>query len=81
MADNMDDVVGLIRIIRPRRDSRRMYAGVACTMCGLGIVARDFATAVLVTESGREEPRAIHTKCGTLLMEMAADMTHEMETE
>ncbi len=81
----MDNVVDIIEAFLPNRATRRKYAGARCTMCGLGIVAVDFALVGVVskTEWGltKQESRPIHTACTALLWDEVARLREVAEEE
>ena len=72
MSTNMNDVTDILTAFIPTRAARRAQAGARCTMCGLGIVAVDFAL-VEVERTGftglTQTTRPIHKQCTALLWE------------
>ena len=57
----------------PTRAYRRANAGARCSLCGLGIVAVDFALVEVVVD-GLSLTRPIHTQCTALLWDLAAEL-------
>lgn len=69
---NMNDVTQILSAFVPTRASRRANAGARCTMCGLGIVAVDFALVEVETQTfagPAPTTRPIHKQCTALLFE------------
>lgn len=87
MTSNMNNVVDILEAFIPNRAARRQYAGARCTMCGLGIVAVDFALVGVVSENSglqHKESRPIHKQCTALLwdeVERMREVADDLERE
>ena len=72
MSDNLSNVTDILSAFLPTRKYRRANAGARCTMCGLGIVAVDFALVEVESADSfgaQVSTRPIHTACTSLLWE------------
>ena len=81
---NMNDVTDILTAFKPLRKYRRANAGARCTLCGLGIVAVDFA--LVEVESTNEfgssiSTRPIHTACTALLWDEVARLEEMADEE
>lgn len=87
MAETMNNVTDILSAFLPTRAYRRANAGARCTMCGLGIVAVDFALVEVESADAfgsRVSTRPIHTACTALLqeeVERLREVADDMERE